>query len=77
MKNIVVFHGRGCSACHEQMQFLAHHGFSFTAKDVVSDMTARNELLSLGSKALPTTVIDGETVIGFDKKRLSELLSIR
>ena len=76
MKNIVVFHGQGCSACHEQMQFLTRHGISFTAKDVVSDMAARNELLSLGSKTLPTTVIDGEIIVGFDKQRLSELLGV-
>jgi len=58
------------------MQFLTLHGIAFTAKDVVSDMTARNELLSLGSRTLPTTVIDGETIIGFDRKRLAELLGI-
>jgi glutaredoxin 3 len=76
MKNIVVFHGQGCSACHEQMQFFACHGISFTAKDVVSDISARNELLSLGSKTLPTTIIDGEIIVGFQKQRLSALLGI-
>jgi glutaredoxin 3 len=76
VKNIVVFHGQVCTACHEQMQFLTHHGISFTAKDVVFDVAARNELLSLGSKTLPTTIIDGEIIIGFEKQRLSELLDI-
>ena len=76
MKNIVVFHGQGCSACHEQMQFLTHHGIAFTAKDVVSDIAARNELLNLGSKTLPTTVIDGEVIVGFEKQRLRELLGL-
>ena len=76
MKNIIVFHGPGCSVCHEQMQFLTHHGIAFTAKDVVADLAARTELLGLGSKTLPTTVIDGEVIIGFEKQRLSELLGI-
>ena len=76
MKNIVVFHGPGCSACHEQMQFLNHHGIAYSAKDVVTDLAARSELLGMGSKTLPTTVIDGEIIIGFEKQRLSKLLGI-
>lgn len=76
MKNIVVFHGPGCSACHEQMQFLNHHGIAYSAKDVVADLAARSELLAMGSKTLPTTVIDGEIIIGFEKQRLSKLLGI-
>jgi glutaredoxin len=58
------------------MKFLDHHGISFIARDVVLDAAARSELLSLGSKTLPTTIIDGQTVIGFDRVRLRELLGI-
>ena len=76
MKNIVIFHGQGCSACQEQMQFLTRHGIAFTGKDVVSDVTARQELLGLGSKTIPTTVVDGEVIVGFEKQRLCELLGI-
>ena len=76
MKTIVLFHGAGCSACHEQIQFFAHHDIKYTAKDVVSDVMARQELVRLGSKTLPTTVIDGNVIVGFEKQRLRELLGI-
>ncbi len=73
---VVVFHGKGCSVCHEEMTFLARHGVDYVAKDVTSDAAARSELIALGSKTLPTTVIDGEVVIGFEVERLQTLLGI-
>lgn len=76
MQDVVVFHGAGCHACHDEMVFLSRNGVVFTAKDVVVDQEARSELLRLGSRTLPTTVIDGRVVIGFDKELLSELLGI-
>jgi glutaredoxin 3 len=74
--DIVVFQGKGCSVCHEQMQFLTNHGISYKARDVVTDTEARNELLRLGSKTLSTTLIDGEVMVGFDKACLIEMLGI-
>ncbi len=76
MKNVIVFHGEGCSVCHDEMEFLSRSGIEFTGKDVVKDAEARSELLKLGSRTLPTTVIDGEVIVGFEKQRLSELLGI-
>jgi hypothetical protein len=34
------------------------------------------EILRIGSQATPTTVIDGEVIIGFDPKRISVSLGI-
>jgi len=34
------------------------------------------ELLALGSRGTPTAVIDGQTVVGFDRQKLGELLGI-
>lgn len=77
MKNVVMFHGKGCSVCHEQMQFLESQGVSYISKDVVTDFEARDELLRLGSKTLPTSLIGGEVMIGFDKERLIEMLGLK
>ena len=43
--------------------------------DVVNDPTAMEELTNIGVLTTPVTVIDGELVVGFDRKRLEELLS--
>ena len=34
------------------------------------------EMVHMGSQATPTTVIDGEVIIGFDPKRISASLGI-
>ncbi len=43
-------------------------------KDVIEDPEAMEELIKIGVMTTPVTVIDGEVVVGFDKKRLDELL---
>ena len=34
-----------------------------------------SELIKIGVMTTPVTVIDGEVVVGFDRKRLEELLA--
>ena len=38
-------------------------------------MAAMAELVKIGVMTTPVTVIDGEVVVGFDQKRLEELLA--
>lgn len=76
MMEIIVYHGQGCNACHEEMEFLSRHGIAFDARDVTRDTKARDNLIALGSKTIPTTVIDGQVIIGFELERLKELLGI-
>ena len=58
------------------MEFLSHHEIAFAAKNVREDQDALQELLGLGSRSTPTTVIDDEVIVGFDRKRISQLLGI-
>ena len=48
----------------------------FTEKDIQADPEALQELLQMNSQATPTTVIDGEVIIGFAKKQISEKLGL-
>ena len=74
--DVVIFHGPGCHVCHEEMEFLSRNGVAFTPRDVTKDAAALQELVRLGSRTLPTTVIDGTLVIGFQVDRLTELLRL-
>jgi len=56
-------------------EFLAQKGIPFIKKDVIADEKAMAELEALGILSTPVTVIDGEVVVGFNRKRLEELLS--
>ena len=58
------------------MEYLSRHGVQFTARDIRADREALKELLELGSRGTPTTLVDGEMVIGFDRQRLDRLLEL-
>lgn len=55
-------------------EFLSRAGYPFTAKDVEEDHDAYSELLALGFRSIPVTVIDGHAVKGFDEAQLRALL---
>jgi glutaredoxin 3 len=61
--------------CNKAKEFLSHKGILFTDKDISKDPVAFAELERLGVMTTPVVVIDGEVVIGFNQKRLEELLS--
>ena len=60
-----------------EKEFLSQKGVSFEEKDVLADDEAMAELTALGVIATPVTVIDGEVVVGFDRKKLESLLGLQ
>jgi glutaredoxin 3 len=57
-------------------EFLSQKGIGFREKDVSGDQLAAQELVSrTGQMSVPVTVIDGETIVGFDRPRLEEFLA--
>ena len=55
-------------------EFLSHKGVSYLERDVATDQQAMEELAKLGYMTTPVTLIDDEVVVGFNRKRLEELL---
>ena len=43
-------------------------------KSVDEDESAHDELIALGFRTIPVTVVDGRAVMGFDQVRLREAL---
>ncbi|HEV2743830.1 MAG TPA: glutaredoxin domain-containing protein [Rubrobacter sp.] len=72
----IVYTQPGCPACHRETTFLAQKGVEFEEKNVREDSDSMQEMVRLGSQATPTTVIDGEVIIGFDLKRISASLGL-
>ena len=60
--------------CDKVKEFLSQKGIPFVERDVVRDPEALEELSRLGYMTTPVTVIDGQVVVGFDRKRLEALL---
>ncbi len=48
----------------------------FTDKNIRTDLAAMQEMVEMNSHTIPTTVIDGEVIIGFGKEKISEKLEL-
>jgi len=55
--------------CQSVKEFLSQNEIAYEEKDVSADE-------HMGVFTTPATVIDGEVVVGFDRKRLAELLGM-
>ena len=58
------------------MEFLSRNNVEFTEKNIRTNPDALQELIELGSQGTPTTVIDGEVIIGFDRQKIAEKLGL-
>jgi glutaredoxin len=56
-------------------EFLSRAGHAFDARNIEEDDRAYDELLALGARAVPVTVIDGQIVMGFDRTKLRAALA--
>ena len=75
-KRVVVYTQPNCVPCDQVKSFLTERGVEFTARDVSTDPEALEELTGLGYMATPVTVVDGDAIVGFDSRRLEELLGL-
>ena len=60
--------------CGRVKEFLSQQGIAYTERDVSTDETALHELTELGVFSTPVVKINGEVVVGFDRKKLEALL---
>ena len=59
-------------------EFLSQRGIRFQERDVSLDQSYAQELVrTTGQMGVPVTIIDGQTVIGFNRNRLEQILAQR
>jgi glutaredoxin 3 len=58
------------------VEFLSQKGVEFVEKNVRADKAALKELLDQGFQSTPVTIIDGQSVVGFDQAKIMELLGL-
>lgn len=56
-------------------EFLSREGHPFETKNIEEDDAAYDELMKLGARSVPVTVIGDQVVTGFDQARLRAALS--
>lgn len=76
-KYVTVYSTPTCSWCNTLKSWLRKNGIPFSDVDVSRDQRAAQDLVQrTGQQGVPQTEINGQWVVGFDQKRLKELLEI-
>ena len=65
-------HGRACDMVKE---CLSREGNPFETKNIEEDDAAYDELMKLGARSVPVTIIGDVMITGFDQARLREALT--
>lgn len=76
-KRVTVYSTPTCTWCNALKTHLRKNGIRFTDIDVSKDQKAAEAMVrKSGQQGVPQTDINGEIIVGFDKKRINELLGI-
>lgn len=77
MPKVRLFSTPTCPYCMTLKRFLQEKGVEFESIDVTEDLEAQNEMLEKTKQStVPVLDIDGEFIVGFDRKAIVEKLHI-
>ncbi len=77
-KNVVIYTTPSCPWCNRLKQYLKMHKIRYRDIDVSKDPRMAQELVKKsGHTGVPQAEIDGQIVVGFDKKKIDRLLEIK
>lgn len=76
MKKVEIYTSETCPYCVAAKNFLKENNVDFVEKNVTHSEDAKNELIEKGYRGVPVIVVGDEEIVGFDQKRLTELLGL-
>jgi glutaredoxin-like YruB-family protein len=77
-KRVVVYSTPSCPWCNRLKQYLRENNIKFRDIDVSKDQKAAEEMVKRsGQQGVPQADINGQIVIGFDKKKIDKLLGLK
>ena len=76
-KKVIVYVAEWCPWCHRTMDFLKENKIEFEARDVEQSNYAEEAMKKSGQAGIPVTDVGGKILVGFDVKKLKELLGIK
>jgi len=78
MAKIIIYTTPECVYCQMTKEFFKQNNISYEEKDVSVDDGAREEMVEKsGQMGVPVIDIEGKIIVGFDEKKLSELLGVK
>lgn len=76
-KTVTIYSTPVCHFCHLAKDFFTEHNIAFTDFDVAADMGKRSEMVDMtGQMGVPVIRIGDDIVVGFDEKKVKELLGM-
>lgn len=77
MKKVTVYSTPTCHFCNMAKEYFKENNVSFESFDVSVDSEKRREMMEIsGQLGVPVITIDNDVIIGFNRPKLAELLSI-
>jgi glutaredoxin-like YruB-family protein len=77
MAEVKIYSTPTCPYCKMAKEFLKENNVQFDDLDVSSNQSAAQEMISKsGQMGVPVLDIKGQTVVGFDKARIKQLLGL-
>jgi glutaredoxin-like YruB-family protein len=78
MKKVTIYSTPTCHFCHAAKDFFKKNNIEFTDYNVAEDNAKRTEMLERsGQMGVPVIFIESEMIIGFNEKRLKDLLGVQ
>ena len=75
--SVTIYSTPTCPFCKQTKAYLKEHEVVFTDIDVMNDQEKASEMIQKsGQMGVPVIDVDGEIVIGFDQKKIAELLGL-
>lgn len=76
--NVTVYSTPTCVYCNHLKSYLRKNRIMYSDINIATDSNAATELQQrTGQTGVPQTDIDGEIIVGFDRKRINEMLNIK
>ena len=76
MAKEVVFYDGGCANCQQVAAFLSKHGVDYVRKNVKAHPELQAELTAKHINTLPTVIVDGQPIPGWDETTLRQILGV-
>jgi len=77
MKKVSIYTTPSCLYCNQAKEFFKENNVEYEAFDVSTDEEKRKEMIEKsGQMGVPVIFVDDEMIVGFDKAKLTELLSL-
>lgn len=77
MKKVSIYTTPFCVYCRKAKDFFERNKISYAEFNVLNDIKRRDEMVSKsGQLGVPVIDVEGSLIIGFDERRLRELLGV-